>query len=218
MLLYWPLMGAVFWSLELFADWEYHPVYSPLDDKIPFIEYFVVPYYFWFLYIIGSMIYFFFLDKLAFVKYTWSVIITHTVTLIVYILYPTCQELRPQIEADSLCTYFISKLYGYDTNTNVCPSIHVIGSFSVYFAALKSEHIKSRIIKLLYLIANILICLSTVFIKQHSVIDLILGVILSLAVYPFVFADSNPSRKLCMLFYPQRYNVNNIKRSVQCEP
>ncbi len=210
MLLYWPLMGAVFWSLELFATWEYNPVYSTFDDKIPFIEYFVIPYYFWFLYIIGTMAYFFFCDKLAFVKYTWSVIITHTITLIVYIIYPTCQELRPPIEADSLCTYFISNLYGYDTNTNVCPSIHVIGSCSVCFAALKSESIKSCMIKILYVIANVLICLSTVFIKQHSVIDLVLGVILSLASYPFVFADNKVSRALCRIFYYPAKIVTSI--------
>ena len=34
-----------------------------------------------------------------------------------------------------LLTRFTAKLYAADTNTNVCPSIHVIGSFAVYFAA-----------------------------------------------------------------------------------
>ena len=147
------------------------------------------------------MIYFFFRDKLTFVKYMWSVSITHTVTLLVYLIYPTCQELRPQIEADTLCKHIIALLYSYDTNTNVCPSIHVIGSFSVCFAAISSERIKSNLLKGLYVLFNVLICLSTVFIKQHSVIDLIAGVILSYAAYPFVFADNRISRTLCGMFY-----------------
>ena len=159
MLLYWPLMGAVFWSCELFVTRDFHPVYSKLDDMIPFIEYFVFPYYFWFIYIIGSMIYFFFRDKLTFVKYMWSVIITYTTTMIIYLIYPTCQELRPQIEADSLCKRVIALLYSYDTNTNVCPSIHVIGSFSVCFAAISSERIKSNLLKGLYEQILILSCI-----------------------------------------------------------
>ena len=33
----------------------------------------------------------------------------------------------------------VRKLYNFDTNTNVCPSIHVLGAFCVQFAAMKSR-------------------------------------------------------------------------------
>jgi len=36
------------------------------------------------------------------------IIITYTVTIIIYLLFPTCQELRPtQIERDNILTRFI---------------------------------------------------------------------------------------------------------------
>ncbi|MBQ8402217.1 MAG: hypothetical protein IJX14_09845, partial [Clostridia bacterium] len=35
----------------------YHPAHSPLDDCIPFIEWFMIPYMFWFLYLVGIHIY-----------------------------------------------------------------------------------------------------------------------------------------------------------------
>lgn len=200
MLLYWPILGLVFWSLEFMDNREYVPVYSVLDDMIPFCKYFIVPYFFWFVYIIGTMAYFFFKDKSAFVKYMWTVIITHTITLIIYIVYPTCQELRPEITGDGFFEFVLRWLYGYDTNTNVCPSIHVTGACAVCFAVVKSKAIKSRIIKVVYIILNVLICLSTVFIKQHSIIDVVAGLAVSTVTYPFIFMENKASAVLEGLF------------------
>ena len=44
------------------AESEYHVIHSVLDDKIPFVEYFIVPYLLWFVFIAAVFLYFFFTD------------------------------------------------------------------------------------------------------------------------------------------------------------
>ncbi len=211
MLLYWPIFGMVFWTME-FMPWRtYHSVESVLDALVPFNEWFVIPYFFWFIYIIGSIVYFFFRDKTAYIKYMWFVIITYSITLIVYAIYPTSQPLRPEVTGEGILFDVIRWLYGYDTNTNVCPSLHVIGSFAVMFAAIHSESIKSISIKIIYIIAAVLICASTVFIKQHSVIDLFWGTVVSVVAYPFVFTNNRIGRRLVGVFEQKISKRNNAE-------
>ncbi len=200
LLLYWVLFGIVFWTMEAMTSRNYFSVSSPLDAFIPFNVWFLIPYYIWFLYIILDIVYFFFWDKESFVKYMLYLIITYTVTLLVYAVFPTSQPLRPNLTEEGFLYDVTRWMYGYDTNTNVCPSIHVIGSFNVMFAAVHSKKIKSVILKIFYVVACILICASTVFVKQHSIIDVFWGVVLSLLAYPFVFFKSKTMDKILKFF------------------
>ena len=50
------------------AESEYHVIHSVLDDKIPFVEYFIVPYLLWFVFITAVFLYFFFTDVEGFYK------------------------------------------------------------------------------------------------------------------------------------------------------
>ena len=38
LLLYWPIYGLVFLTLERFLHLDYHTIYTPLDDLVPFCE------------------------------------------------------------------------------------------------------------------------------------------------------------------------------------
>ena len=200
LLLYWVLFGIVFWSMEAMTWRNYFSVSSPVDSLIPFNVWFLIPYYFWFLYIILDIVYFFFRDREAFVKYMLYLMITYTVTLLIYAVFPTSQPLRPDLTQEGFLYDVTRWMYGYDTNTNVCPSIHVIGSFNVMFAAVHSKKIKSISLKILYVVACVLICASTVFVKQHSIIDVFWGVVLSLLAYPFVFFKNKTVDKIVKFF------------------
>lgn len=188
LLLYWPLYGLFFMTLERGLKLDYTYVSSVFDSFIPFCEFFIIPYYFWFLFIIGMLIYSLLYNIDTFRKYMWYIIITYSVTLVIYILWPTAQNLRPSTFArDNLFTDIVEFLYGFDTNTNVCPSLHVIGSFAVFFAAWNDDYLSKPKFRICFLVVTILICISTVFLKQHSVIDIIFGVILSFLCYPIVY-------------------------------
>jgi len=114
-----------------------------------------------------------FYDIDAFKRMMKYIIITYSAAIIIYLIFPTCQELRPaEFERDNILIRVITGFYQFDTNTNVCPSIHVLGSIAVMEAALWSKQINSKGIKAAFVIMAVLICLSTVFMKQHSIIDL----------------------------------------------
>ncbi len=178
LLIFWPLFGILFSYVEKYYPVEhYTPVYSVIDDFIPFFEWFVIPYLFWFVYLAGMVIYTALYDIGAFRKMMLFVIITYTLTIVIYLIWPTCQELRPAaFERDNIFSRIMSDYYAYDTNTNVCPSLHVIGAVAVQFTFLHLKGKKHIGWHIAFIITTILICLSTVFLKQHSIVDVFAAV------------------------------------------
>lgn len=146
-------------------------IHSVLDDWIPFCEWFVIPYVFWYLLVAGSLLIFALYDVDSFRKLMTYIIVTQVVAMTVYILFPSRQDLRPEVFArDNLLTRGVQFLYSFDTNTNVCPSLHV--AYSLGIASVWTKRKETAVIwKILIVIAVILICLATAFIKQHSVLD-----------------------------------------------
>ena len=81
-LLFWPVFGILFWTFELFRPVEdCHVMYHPLDDRIPFCELFVIPYMFWFVYLVGMYLYTLFYDTDTFRRLMKFTIITYTAAL-----------------------------------------------------------------------------------------------------------------------------------------
>jgi membrane-associated phospholipid phosphatase len=118
----------------------------------------------------------------------WFVILTYSATAVIYILFPNMQTLRPTaFPRDNLLVDMVRGLYEFDTNTNVCPSIHVLGSVAVCLAGLHSKPLRSIGWKLFFLLSTLLICLSTVFLKQHSIIDVYTALALGAVCYVAVF-------------------------------
>ena len=61
-------------------------------------------------------------------------------------------------------------IYTLDTNTGVCPSLHVAYSLAILAVYWRDENI-SRLWKAILLVLVVLISLSTAFVKQHSMVD-----------------------------------------------
>lgn len=184
-LVYWPVFGLFFLIVErLWLRERYVPISCPLDDKIPFCEYFLIPYLFWFVFLAGIHIYTLLYDAELFKKLMKFIIVSYSAAMLIYIVFPNCQELRPAVfERNNIFTQFIEGFYQFDTNTNVCPSIHVIGSAAVMLCAWNSRHFSSAGWKLVFGLAALLISASTVFLKQHSVVDIIAAVPICIIAY-----------------------------------
>lgn len=148
-----------------------HVIYCDLDSLIPFCEWFLIPYVFWYLLIVFSLGYFAFYDVDSFKKLQTYIIITQVCAMAIYIIYPSCQNLRPtEFLKENFLTDCISFLYSFDTNTGVFPSLHCAYSLGIASVWLKAKR-TSPLWKGFIVFAVVLICLSTVFIKQHSVLD-----------------------------------------------
>ena len=108
--------------------------------------------------------------------------------VVIFIIFPNGQDLRPEVfPRDNIFTRVIASLYTSDTNTNVLPSLHVVGSLAVPFAAQNNKKLnKPLTLFLLYLMA-FFITISTVFIKQHSLLDVIVAIPYSVIFYLIVY-------------------------------
>lgn len=180
LLLFWPFYGLCFLLLERFLPLNFHPIECALDAFIPFCEYFVPVYYYWFIYQIGMILYLLLTDREGFRLNGWFVILTYSVTLLVYVIYPSCQNLRPAaFPRDNLCSRIVGMLYAFDTNTNVCPSIHVIGSLAVWLAARDTKTLPAFARRWLIPMLAVSVCASTVLLKQHSVLDVLAALAVS---------------------------------------
>lgn len=146
-------------------------VHSPLDDLIPFHEAFLIPYVFWYLLIVISLGYFALYNIDSFKKLQTYIIITQVVAMVIYIAFPNMQDLRPaEFPRDNFLTKCVEFLYSFDTDTNVCPSLHVAYSIGIASVWLREKDV-SVLWKAFVVVAVILICMSTMFIKQHSIND-----------------------------------------------
>lgn len=188
-LLYMIIYFTWFILLEQRDDVHFTNVYCKIDDYIPFLEIFVVPYILWFFYIGVTVMYLFFLSPKDFYKCTAFLFIGMTICLIIYTVWPNEQNLRMDtFPRNNIFTKVINMLYTTDTSTNVCPSIHVYNSIGAHIAIWRCEHLKNHPwIRYGSLILMILICLSTMFIKQHSFIDFICGILLAGVMYILVY-------------------------------
>lgn len=148
-----------------------HVIYCKLDSIIPFCEWFIIPYTFWYLLIIFSLVYFALYNVESFKKLQTYIIITQVIAVIVYIIYPSCQNLRPaEFPRDNFLTDCIGLIYSLDTNTGVCPSLHCAYSIAIASVWLREKGVP-KLWKTFIAIVAIIICLSTMFIKQHSAVD-----------------------------------------------
>ena len=160
-----------------------------LDNYIPFIEVFIIPYLLWFPYIILTFVLLAFLNKEDYKKACYFLFTRMTIFLIISIIWPNGHLLRPRFfEDNNIFTEMVKKLYLIDTSTNVVPSIHVFNSIGAHIALSKNERIKKhKGFMNCSLVLCILIILSTVFLKQHSTLDVFTGFILAAILYPFVY-------------------------------
>ena len=177
-----------FW-LESRANQPYHVIHTALDDKIPFNEYFIVPYLLWFAYVAVVFIYLFFKNKREFYQYCIFLGTGMTLFLIISTIYPNGHLLRPaSFPRHNLFTLAVQILYQADTATNIFPSIHVFNSIAAHSAVVNNRKLKNDpMIRYGSLVLMISIILATMFLKQHSALDVIAGIALGVMMNQLVY-------------------------------
>lgn len=155
-----------------------------IDQYIPFNEYFVIPYVLWFVFMILGFAYFVFIDQSGIKRTYFYLFLGMSLSLLIYALIPTGQNLRVRLYNDNIFQCLVSFIYSVDSSTNVCPSIHVYNSVMMCVSLLKSHRIKQHTWLCFLIIAlAILICMSTVMIKQHAFMDIVWALVLAIVIY-----------------------------------
>jgi len=150
-----------------------------LDQKIPFIPEFI---YIYFSLYLMFILYFGFFLQLFNKREIWTKIIPAIGTMLIiafifFIVVPSNYP-RPKISSDtnSITYKLLVFLYQTDPPNNTTPSLHVASSTLLALIA----YDKSKIIGIVLTIWALLITLSTLFVKQHYLIDVIAGILLAL--------------------------------------
>ncbi len=183
---------AWFAYLEQTVTKKFHIITLSIDLRIPFCEYFIIPYLLWFAYVAVGITYFFFKDREDFYKLCAFLFTGMTVFLIVSTIYPNGHYLRPDTFVnENWCTRLVERLYQIDTATNLFPSIHVYNSIGVHIAVTRSARLQNKkACKAASLVLCWSIVLSTVFLKQHSVFDVITAFGMAAVMYYVVYRQA----------------------------
>ena len=164
--------------LERHVTTRFHVIHTAMDDKIPFLEIFIVPYYLWFLYVAGAVMYFLFKNKEEYYRLCIFLFVGMTVFLIASTVYPNGHYLRPgSFERDNIFTAMVAHLYQIDTPTNL--SLWHCENFK-----------KNKALRFGSSILMVSIILSTMFLKQHSVFDVITGIACAACMYTLVYTKN----------------------------
>ena len=120
-----------------------------------------------------------------------------TISLLVCTLFPNGTDFRPAIDPDkNIFCYLVSRLWSIDPCINVFPSIHVYNSVGVHIAVCHSEELKKHpMIIGASGVLMVLICLATMFLKQHSVIDVVGALLMASVIYPIAYAPEAEKKK-----------------------
>lgn len=160
-------------------------VHCRLDDLIPFCKYAVIPYFAWFVWIPFTLFYLLWKAPRAdFWRLCLPLFAGMTIALAVYVVVPNGLDLRPyRVYGSDFFARTVRRLYTTDTATNVCPSIHVFNSVTLMMAYYRSrifDESRRRWMRPAAAVLCVSIIASTVLLKQHSCIDVVLGILLAL--------------------------------------
>lgn len=180
--------GLLYFSMK-FTPMEFHFVHIPLDDKIPFLPIFIIPYIIWYLYVPIPMIYLYFKDEEAFKKQAITFFSGMLITFIFFAIYPTQISFRPTAEGKGILLWLCRIIYANDTPpANAFPSLHCYEALIIHLTTFAWGPLKNnKPLRIASFVLMALICASTVFVKQHSAIDIIGGC--GLAVFVFLSAE-----------------------------
>ena len=168
-------LGAVTYAVSLIYDPLNHGpnrifLRTPIDDAIPVISAFVIPYVSLRPFLYGSLVLFLLFRVRVYRSAALSMTAVFAVSYLFYFFLQSFIE-RPTLTGDDLFTGMIREVYAGDQPFNDFPSLHASLSTLV---ALHWLHV-SRRFGLGVAVWAVLIVLSTVFVKQHYVVDMVAG-------------------------------------------
>ncbi|SFB62134.1 PAP2 superfamily [Cohnella sp. OV330] len=174
-MLVFPVLGMIYAAVNRGGGRVWH-LATPLDQAVPFVKWFALPYSVWIVYIYVCVLFFFVKDVRTF----YRAIATYTIcALVCYFVYSVFQTTvpRPELVGHDPLTRLVAFIYHRDQPFNCFPSIHCFSSYMV-FRILASSSFKTRRSLTLVGIGSGLIILSTQFIKQHVLLDVVAAIAL----------------------------------------
>lgn len=171
-----------------------------IDKYIPFCEYFIISYLVWFLFVPAVLFFLMINDRDAFWKMAIMLFAGNMLCLLIYALFPNQVPPKQPVENDNIFCMLVNFIYYTDTPTNVCPSIHVLDTLAAHIAFYRSKAAQNmNKLKLLSGFYLVLVCISTVSLKQHSVIDVLAAFLLCAVLYKIAYPSCERKKVAAMV-------------------
>jgi membrane-associated phospholipid phosphatase len=157
---------------------------TDLDRAIPFSPIFIVPYIIWYPFILITLVYFCINHRKIYYKTLATLVLGMLLSYVVYFFFQTTVP-RPELIDKDIFTSLVNLIYKSDNPYNCFPSIHVLTCYAMIIGMKKSESNNLKINNSISFIA-LLIILSTLFVKQHVIMDVVFGIVFADVVYKAV--------------------------------
>lgn len=194
------LIQTIFYQIgKVFSANEAFLIHSSLDDKIPYLSFFIIFYIIWYFLLVLFPLFIVRHSEDKFYQYNLCILINAVVSLMVFLLFPT-QIPRYVITGNGIFDSIVKAIYYFDTPTVCLPSLHASVCFIVIYFCIFTKEMPNKY-RVLFSMLSVLIILSTLFVKQHVVYDVALSFIITLIVY-FIVSKFNLKEifKKCFTF------------------
>ena len=184
--------GGTYFFIKLFIN---H--YRVLDSflEVPLIKQFVVFYDSWYPFIILMAFVIYLHNHEVYYKLLFTMIVSLLMSYVTFIVYPTMVT-RPEVAIKDLFDLLLVITYKTDSpGVNCLPSVHCIFCFLIIYYTLFLDNLK-KIYKVLIISYSLLISISTIFIMQHVVEDIIFAVIYVIIAITIVHFNYDRMKKL----------------------
>lgn len=149
---------------------------TAFDAHTPFIPQFIIPYLIWYPFMIGMFVLLFVQNRTVYYRTLVLLCIGLVACYLTYYLFQTYVD-RPEITKDVPLYGLIHLVYSTDRPFNCFPSIHVMTTYLM----LKSTFRHITLKRLTHFVIGLIgwsIIVSTLFVKQHVVLDMIGAILL----------------------------------------
>ena len=183
LLLYLPVYLIAFFIIDQ-LPLEHHMIRSELDKFIPFNQYMVIPYGIWYFWFPGWLLYFLKKSREDFIKLAVVMFSGMSIALLIYVLWPNGIDLREPITGNDVCSKALRWIRSVDTPYGVCPSIH-ISTITAIALVMKDTKLPdfTPTVRGYCIVIALLITWATMATKQHSIVDVFWGAVLSVVLY-----------------------------------
>lgn len=171
------LLLAVYFLVSLLYQWTNQPIgvvrtlWTPLDERIPFWSAFILVYHSWYPFILVGLWQVFVRDEGRFHRLMRHLIIAQLIAIVIFVVFQT-EVIRPEITSQDIFSRLVEWTYRIDRPYNGFPSIHVLTSLITAWHY--GRVFRDRPVQVLsYRLYSGLIILSTLFVKQHMVWDIL---------------------------------------------
>ncbi|MBU5483544.1 phosphatase PAP2 family protein [Clostridium sp. MSJ-11] len=172
----------VFYALLNNANRGVYTIITEVDRNIPFVKEFIVPYIIWYPFIFLTLFYLCTKDLKIYYRTLISLNLGLIICYITYFLFQTTVP-RPILYGDDLFTKLTRIIYYFDKPFNCFPSIHVLTCYLMIKGISFEENL---FIKFSVYIVSTIIIISTLFVKQHVVLDLVSAILVGEFVFYLV--------------------------------